>query len=175
MRSPKTFEQDVLPHLNSAYNLARWLTRDDQNAQDVVQEAFLRAFRSYGGFLGGDARPWLMKIVRNVYYTSMQKNASREFVDLEDDLFTSDQQTRSAEQLLIDESNADLVRKALDMLPARSREILVLREVEDLSYKEMSAILDVPTGTVMSSLSRARARLRECLNLLNSATGQRSE
>ena len=169
MHSSESFEQDVLPHLNSAYNLARWLTRDDQNAQDIVQEAFLRAFKAYRGFRGGDARPWLMKIVRNVYYTSLQKKASHEFVDFEDDLLTDNQPSSNAEQLLINESNGHLVRKALEMIPPRSREILVLREVESMSYKEISTIMEVPIGTVMSTLSRARARLRECVTTLTNA------
>ena len=163
------FEQDLLPHLNCAYNLARWLTRDEQDAQDIVQEAFLRAFNAYRGFRGGDARPWLMKIVRNVYYTSLKKAASQEFVHFDDDLFTNNKQPANAEQLLIEKSNSLLFRKALELLPVRHREVLLLREVEGMSYKEMSRIMDVPTGTVMSTLSRARSRVRQYVTALTNA------
>jgi RNA polymerase sigma factor (sigma-70 family) len=164
-----SFEHDVLPHLNNAYNLARWLTRNDQDAQDIVQEAYLRAFKAYKGFRGGDARPWLMKIVRNVYYTSVQKNSSRQFIDLDDDLAPTNTRLANAEELLIQESSGILIRKALETLPTRSREILMLRELEGMSYKEISIIMEMPTGTVMSTLSRARARLRQSVTDLTNA------
>lgn len=164
--SSGNFEQDVLPHLNSAYNLARWLTRNDQNAQDIVQEAFLRAFNSYRGFRGGDARPWLLKIVRNVFYSSVKKSSSWQFVEFDDDLTANDARLPQPERVVIQESSDALVRKALDLLPPRSREMLTLRELEGLSYKEIAAVMDVPTGTVMSTLSRARVRLRQCVSEL---------
>jgi RNA polymerase sigma factor (sigma-70 family) len=167
--SSGSFEQDLLPHLNSAYNLARWLTRNEQDAQDIVQEAYLRAFNAYRGFRRGNARPWLMRIVRNVFYTSLQKNASHLFVDFDDDLFVSGQHSMSPEQRLIDESNGLLIRRALAMLHTRSREVLVLREIEDMSYREISKIMDMPTGTVMSTLSRTRARLRQLVTALTDA------
>jgi RNA polymerase sigma factor (sigma-70 family) len=162
-----SFEQDLLPHLNSAYNLARWLTRNEQDAQDMVQEAYLRAFKAYRGFRGGDARPWLMKIVRNVCYTLMQGCASHEFINFDDDRFA--QPSMNAEQFLIEEGKSLLVRKALAMLPVRSREVLVLRELEGMSYKEISNIMNVPTGTVMSTLSRARARLLQFIAAMSNA------
>jgi RNA polymerase sigma-70 factor (ECF subfamily) len=166
--SSGNFEQDVLPHLNSAYNLARWLTRNDQDAQDIVQDAYLRAFNSYHGFRGGDARPWLLKIVRNVFYTSLKKGSSWQFVEFDDDLATNDARLPQPESVVIQKSSDDLIRKALDMLPTRSREMLTLRELEGLSYKEIAAVMDVPTGTVMSTLSRARVRLRQCVSDLTS-------
>jgi RNA polymerase sigma-70 factor, ECF subfamily len=165
----ESFEQDFLPHLNSAYNLARWLTRNEHDAQDMVQEAYLRAFKAYRGFRGGDARPWLMKIVRNVCYTSMQACASHEFINFDDDRFACSQSSMNAEQLLIEENKTLLMRKALAMLPARWREIVVLRELEEMSYKEISNIMNVPTGTVMSTLSRARARLLQFIDSMSNA------
>jgi RNA polymerase sigma-70 factor (ECF subfamily) len=155
------FEQDALQHLNSAYNLARWLTRNDQDAEDIAQEAYLRAFKSYHRFRGGDARPWLLKIVRNVYYTSLQKNLARQFVDFDDDLITSDPCFPNPEEILIQNSSGVLLRRALETLPTRSREMLILREVDGMSYKQISTVVGVPTGTVMSRLSRARAHLRQ--------------
>jgi RNA polymerase sigma factor (sigma-70 family) len=155
------FEQDALQHLNSAYNLARWLTRNDQDAEDIAQEAYLRAFKSYHRFRGGDARPWLLKIVRNVYYTSLQKNSARQFVDFDDDLITNDPSFPNPEEILIQNSSGVLLRRALETLATRSREMLILREVEGMSYKQISTVVGVPTGTVMSRLSRARAHLRQ--------------
>jgi RNA polymerase sigma-70 factor (ECF subfamily) len=154
------FEQDALPHLNSAYNLARRLTRNDEDAEDIVQEAYLRAFKSYHRFRGGDARPWLLKIVRNVSYTLLQKHSARQFAEFDDNLITSDSSLRNPEEVLIQESNYVLVRRALSTLPTRFREMLTLRELERLSYNEISTVMGVPVGTVMSTLSRARARLR---------------
>src|ERR1700756_5439617 len=124
------FDEDALPHLNSAYNFARWLTRDDQDAEDIVQEAYLRAFKSYHCFRGGDARPWLLKIVRNVYYTSLRQHSLREFVEFDDDLNTSDSCSANTEEMFIQESSGVLVRRALEALPTRSREMLTLRELE---------------------------------------------
>ena len=154
------FEQDALPHLNSAYNLARRLTRNDEDAEDIVQEAYLRAFKSYHRFRGGDARPWLLKIVRNVSYTLLQKHSAQQFAEFDDNLITSDSSLRNPEEVLIQESNYVLVRRALSTLPTRFREMLTLRELERLSYNEISTVMGVPVGTVMSTLSRARARLR---------------
>jgi RNA polymerase sigma factor (sigma-70 family) len=162
----RDFEQDVLPHLDSAYNLARWLTRHDEDAEDIVQEAYLRAFRFYHRFRGGDARPWLLKIVRNTYYTWLQKNPARRCIDFDEDLVTSDGCSvnpglANPEQILIQESSGVQLRRAIDTLPPRSREMLILRELEGMSYQEIASVMGVPTGTVMSTLSRARARLRQ--------------
>ena len=165
----ENFEQDALPHLNTAYNLARWLTRSDRDAEDIVLEAYLRAFKSYDGFRGGDARPWLLKIVRNVYYTLLHKSSARQFVDFDDNLITSDPGLPNPEEILIQESSGVLIGRALETLPTRSREMLILRELEGMSYKEISTVMDVPTGTVMSTLSRARARLRQSVTALTNA------
>ncbi len=166
------FEQDALPHLNSAYNLARWLTRNDQDADDIVQEAYLRAFKSYRSFRGGDARPWLLrllKIVRNTYYTSSQKNSAHHFIDFDEDLITTDPCLPNQEEVLIQKSSGVLIRRALEMLSTRSREMLTLRELEGMSYKEISTVMEVPMGTVMSTLSRAHARLRQLVADLTNA------
>lgn len=157
------FEKDTLPHLNSAYNLARWLTRNDQDAEDIVQEAYLRAFRFYRGFRGGDARPWLLTIVRNVYYTWLRQKPVGRLADFNEDVLRADPYFANPEEVLIENSGGVLLRKALETLPTRSREMLILRELDGMSYKQISAVVGVPTGTVMSRLSRARASLRQLL------------
>jgi RNA polymerase sigma-70 factor (ECF subfamily) len=170
--NPPTFEQVVLPHLDAAYNLARWLTRNDQDAQDAVQDACLRAFRFFPTFRGGDARPWLMKIVRNACYTWLHANrplqAAAEF---DENLFSPDSCSPNPEEVVLRDDSSTLVRKALERLPPNFREVLVLREIEGMSYREISAITGMAAGTVMSSLSRARGRLRKALiRLTNEAT-----
>jgi RNA polymerase sigma-70 factor (ECF subfamily) len=163
------FEKDALSHLNSAYNLTRWLTRSDQDAEDVVQEAYLRAFKFYHRFRGGDVRPWLLKIVRNAYYTWSRQNLVGRLIEFDEDLVRRDPQLANREELLIQNSSGALLRRALETLPTRSREMLILRELEGMSYKEISAAVGVPAGTVMSRLSRARASLRQLLtDLMNS-------
>ena len=159
-----SFEQVVLPHLDSAYNLARWLTRNDQDAEDVVQEAYLRALRFFDGFHGGDARAWLLAIVRNTCYTWLQKNRAQEPTTVFDEEIHSEEgSSLSPETLLLQSADSQLVRQALEELPLKFREVLVLRELEGLSYKEIADVADMPIGTVMSSLARARTRLRQCL------------
>jgi RNA polymerase sigma factor (sigma-70 family) len=165
----RDFEQDVLPHLDSAYNLARWLTRHDEDAEDIVQEAYLRAFRFYHRFRGGDARPWLLKIVRNTYYTWLQKNPAQRCIDFDENLVTSDGGLANPEQILIQESSDIQLRRALETLPRHSREMVILRELEGMSYQEIATVMKVPTGTVMSTLSRARARLRQSVTDLTNA------
>ena len=158
------FEQVVLPHLPAAYNLARWLVRNDQDAEDVVQEAYLRAFKFFDGYRGGESRSWLLTIVRNSCYSWLQRNRARELTDPIDD---------SHEEALIDFANpelrllrqadAQMVREALAGLPLEFREVMVMREMEELSYKEIAAIADLPIGTVMSRLARGRKRLYSLL------------
>ena len=159
-----SFEKAMLPHLDAAHNLARWLLRNEQDAQDVVQEAYLRAFKSFAGFRGSNGRAWLLTIVRNTSYTLLKKNRA---VDLtttfEEDIHAPSQESASPATILEHAEDAELMRNAMEKLPAEFREILSLRHQEDLSYKELGEILKIPTGTVMSRLARARAKLKEYL------------
>jgi len=159
-----SFEKAVLPHLDAAYNLARWLTRNDADADDVVQEAYLRAFRFFGGFHGEDGRAWLMGIVRNTSYTWMQRNRSPELnMPLDEELHEVESKDLSPEALLLQNVDAQILRKAVEELPLEFREVLVLRELDEMSYKQIAAIADLPLGTVMSRLARARKRLQQIL------------
>jgi RNA polymerase sigma-70 factor (ECF subfamily) len=162
-------EDSLLPHLDAAYNLARWLIRSPADAEDAVQEACLRAVRFFGGFRGGDSRAWFLKIVRNTCYSWVKKNRPTEFTEFDETVHSSEFPGRDAEAKLVLHANSECVRKALETLPARFREVLVLREVEELSYKEISEVTGAPMGTVMSSLSRARQQLCEELRV---AAGQ---
>jgi len=165
------------PHLDAAYNLARWLTRDPHDADDVVQEAYLRAFRFFSGFRGGDGRAWLLAIVRNTFYTWAEQRG-RHKSDVEYDEATVGLQVTETdvdknlhgtdpEKLLLRAADLQLVETALLRLPTEYREILVLRELEELSYKEIAGIVGVPLGTVMSRLSRARLRLRHQIEAMD--------
>jgi RNA polymerase sigma-70 factor (ECF subfamily) len=166
---PPNFEQIVLPHLDAAYNLARWLTRNEQDAQDAVQEAYLRALRFFPGYRGGDARAWLMKIVRNTCYTWLHANGPlKDAAEFDENLFPPDPRALNPEQLVLQNDDGALVRKALEELTPNFREVLILREIEGMSYKEIADITGMPAGTVMSSLSRARDRLRQALTGLMS-------
>ena len=158
------FEQAVLPHLDAAYNLARWLTRNRQDADDVVQEAYLRAFRFFPRFRGGDARAWLLKIVRNTWYTWFRSNRPlQDAAEFDENLAPPDRHAPNPEEAALQKASDTLVRKALEELPPNFREVLILRELEEMSYREIANITGMPTGTVMSSLSRARGRLRQVL------------
>ena len=158
------FEQQALPHLNAAYNLARGLTRNEQDAEDVVQEAYLRAFRFFSAFRGGDPRAWLMRIVRNTCYTWLHVNRPLQVAkEFEENLFPPDSCAPNPEEAVLQNDNGILLRKALEKLPPNFREVLILRELEGMSYKEIADITGMPAGTVMSSLSRARGRLRQIL------------
>ena len=161
---PSTFEQTVLPHLDAAYNLARWLTRDEQDAQDVVQESYLRAFRFFAGFRGGNARAWLMQIVRTTCYTWLCANRPlQEATEFDENLFPPDSRALNPEEVVLQNHNGAVLRKALGMLGLNFREVVILRELEEMSYREIAEITGMPAGTVMSSLSRARGRLRQAL------------
>jgi RNA polymerase sigma-70 factor (ECF subfamily) len=154
------FEEAVMPHLDAAYNLARWLMRNEADAQDMVQEAYLRALRFFGGFHGTDARAWLLTIVRNTCYTWLKRNRSMELSgDFEEVVLTieSDEPDPEASHML--KVRAELVNEAIEKLPIEFREVVILRELEELSYKEIAEITGIPIGTVMSRLSRARKRL----------------
>ena len=160
----KNFEQAILLHLDAAYNLARWLMRNEQDAQDAVQEAYLRALRFFPGFRGGDARAWLMKIVRNTCYTSLRANRSmQDATEFDETVLIPDSQAPNPEQAALQNDSDSSVRQAVESLPTGFREVLILRELEGMSYKEIAEITGMPTGTVMSSLSRARGRLRQAL------------
>jgi RNA polymerase sigma factor (sigma-70 family) len=162
-----TFEQAVLPHLDAAYNLARWLTRNEQDAQDVVQEAYLRAFRFFPSFQGGDARAWLMKIVRNTCYTWLHANRRlKDATPFDENFFLPGSGSPNPEQVALQNDSGTLLRKALQELSPSFREVLILRELEGMSYREIADITGMPAGTVMSSLSRARRGLRQVLTHL---------
>jgi RNA polymerase sigma-70 factor, ECF subfamily len=156
------FEQLVLPHLDAAFNLARWLLRSREDAEDVAQEAFLRACRFFRGFHGGDARAWLLQIVRNTCYSWLGKNRPRELmVEFDEELHL--QPVATPESIAIAGEGRERLNRALESVPPRFREVLVLRELEGCSYKEIAAITSIPIGTVMSSLSRARRQLHSAL------------
>jgi len=177
----RRFEQLVMPHLDSAYNLARWLTRNDADAQDVVQEACMRAFKYFDGFDGQYATAWLLKIVRNTCYSWLKENRpAEEMLALDDDLDEIDRDQaamainasglgRSPEELVGIRRDTERLNRAIEMLPPPYREILILREMDDLSYREIAEIVGVPIGTVMSRLARARGQLQAALR--NSAVG----
>lgn len=153
--------ETLLSHFDSAYNLARWLVRNDDDAEDVVQEAYLRAFQYAGKFRGGNARAWLLTIVRNAAYTWLRRaRVCQPFIQFDEQVGTTGVDIPDPEKLLLQRAEGRLVEKAMNQLPVRFREILILRELEGLSYKQIADVMGVPMGTVMSTLSRARARFR---------------
>ena len=152
-----------MPHFDAAYNLARWLTRSADDANDVVQESYLRAFTFFDGFRGGDGRAWLFSIVRNTCFTWLRKNHPAEMMTEFDEMTYASPAEASPESLQLRRADSELVKSTLEKLPAEFREVLILREMEELSYKEIAEISGVAMGTVMSRLSRARKRLHELL------------
>ena len=161
------FEQTVLPHLDAAYNLARWLTRNEPDAQDVTQEACLRAFRFFDGYQGGNMRAWLLTIVRHTCYTWLHQNRPPGSAVEFDEEIHSDESTGGAdpEFQVLASADKETLQQALDELPDLFREALVLRELEGMSYKEIADVTSVSLGTVMSRLARARTRLRQSLSV----------
>ncbi len=158
------FEAVILPHLDAAYNLARWLTRNEDDAQDMVQEAYLRAFKFFDAMQGLDGRAWLLAIVRNVCYTWLQKNRQREIAtSFDEEIHSGERESSNPEIFALQSADRELIQTALEQLPVEFREIVVLRELEGLSYKEIAEIAKIPTGTVMSRLARARERLKQVL------------
>jgi len=159
------FEDLVLPHLDDAYTLARYLLRDEHDAQDAVQDAALRAFRHFGGFRHGDPRSWFLAIVRNCCYDFSKSHridrSAVPFSDGDDEIADP----HAADDLVLEGSENDRVRAAVDALPAELKEVIVLRELSELSYREISDVVGVPMGTVMSRISRARARLGAALGV----------
>jgi RNA polymerase sigma-70 factor (ECF subfamily) len=162
-----SFDETALLHFDAAYNLARWLMRNEQDAEDAVQQACLRAFRFFPGFRGGDGRAWLMRIVRNTCYTLLRaKGPMQDAAEYDENLTPRDSCAPNPEEVLLQNDIGDLVRKALEELPVKFREVVILRELEGMSYKEIANITGMQAGTVMSSLSRARGRLRHVLTRL---------
>ena len=161
------FKELVLPHLDAAYNLARWLARDANDAEDVVQDACMRALRYIASLSGNDARAWFLTIVRNSFYDWCKRNRPSEIAHDDGEAIDSavDRDALSPEQALLRNAETKVLNDAIAALPVAYREILILRELEDLSYKEMARIADIPIGTVMSRLARARALLQRSLTL----------
>ena len=170
----RRFEQTIMPHLDAAYNLARWLTRNDSDAQDVVQDAYLRAFKYFDSFQGESPSAWLLAIVRNTCFTWMRRNRPSEEVvgsELVDEEGASEAEpllgggsralATDPETLLIEGRDRTQVNELVAKLPTEFREVIVLREIEDLSYREIADVVGIPIGTVMSRLSRARKLLHD--------------
>jgi RNA polymerase sigma factor (sigma-70 family) len=158
-----------LPHLDAAYNLARWLMRNEHDAEDMVQEAYLKAFRHQAGFRGEDGRAWLLAIVRNTCYDRLKQNGVRDNSAFDERIHSIGQATTNPETSLLEKEKTESLREALEALSPGYREVLVLRELEELSYVEIASITKIPIGTVMSRLSRARKQLQE--SFLYRATG----
>jgi RNA polymerase sigma-70 factor, ECF subfamily len=162
-----TFEQLMLPHMDTAYNLARWLLRDPHEADDAVQDAYVRALKAFAGFRGADGRAWLLTIVRNVCYSIMRSNrrdAKEE--PYSDELHGLDDGTASANASAWIEVRSELLNRALERLRPEFREVIVLHELEGLAYREIANVSQIPIGTVMSRLTRARAKLLAEVQLL---------
>ncbi len=156
------FEELFAPHLDAAYNLARWLTGNDSAAREVVQESALRAFSFSQRFTDGNAKAWFLTIVRNESYTWLKASAGRHWVAIGDELAEDDKalsHSQTPELLAIHSENAALIQQALCALPPAFREVIVLKELEDMPYKDIALVVDIPIGTVMSRLARARAML----------------
>jgi len=158
------FDETILPHLNAAYNYARWLTRNEAEAEDVVQDACVRAMRFFNSFRGDDARSWLMAIVRNTWYSRAARRAPvTELNPMVEPAHEPVDEALDPEALLLQQHALARVRDGLAQLPVDFREVIVLREIEGLSYKEIAAVINAPIGTVMSRLARARERLLAAL------------
>jgi len=159
------FDEVILPHVRSGYNLARWLTRNDADAEDVVQEAALRAWRFFESFRGENARAWFLTIVRRTGMTWLSRRGTeRDSDEFDEAIHTERDDSPDPERLAIEHAGVERIRGALEALPAPLREVVVLREQEGLSYKEIATIAAIPIGTVMSRLARARSRLLATLS-----------
>jgi RNA polymerase sigma-70 factor (ECF subfamily) len=155
------FDRALWPHLRGAYNLARWMVGNRQDAEDVVQESFTKAFQAVDSFRGDDARAWLLAIVRNTAVNFIQRRRPKPEVDWSENLPEPADRTPGPETRLIQQERREQVRSAIERLPREFRESLVLREIEGLTYKEIAWVLKIPMGTVMSRLSRARSLLMQ--------------
>jgi RNA polymerase sigma-70 factor (ECF subfamily) len=160
------FNDAVLPHLDAAYNLARWLTRNDHDAEDIVQEASLRAFKYWAGLSHRDSRSWLLAIVRNTFYTWLRQRSPESFPLSDGDMADIDGENPNPESVALRDADRAMLKSALEDLPVEFREAIVLREMEGMSYKEIADIANVPIGTVMSRLARGRKRLQASLTHL---------
>ena len=159
-----SFERAFLPHLDAAYNLARWLIGNEHDAEDLAQEAYLRAFKAFDGFHGANSRAWLLMIVRHTCYSWFHQNRSRELTTVfDEEIHREESGAGNPETLLLESADKQLLREALEKLPLEFREALILRELEGLSYKEIAEVAGIPAGTVMSRLARARQHLQRCL------------
>jgi RNA polymerase sigma-70 factor (ECF subfamily) len=170
LMAPRVFEETVLPHLDAAFNYARWLAKNEADAEDVVQDACVRAVRFFQSLRGEDPRAWLLTIVRNTWYSRVSRRAASTETALSDGNDDRPDDNRpddglDPEEQLLRQHTVDRVRAAIEQLPVDYREVLVLREMEGLSYKEIAAVVRVPIGTVMSRLARARERLLAVLKL----------
>jgi len=158
------FEQSILPHLDAAYNLARWLTRNEHDAEDIAQESYLRAFKFFDGFHGTDARAWLLAIVRNTCYTWLHQNRGREtMASFDEEIHTIENEASNPAKLVLKSDDREMLKEALEELPVEFREVVVSRDLEELSYKQVAEVANIPLGTVMSRLARARERLKRIL------------
>jgi RNA polymerase sigma-70 factor (ECF subfamily) len=160
----ESFDTVVVPHLDAGYRLARWLMRDEHDAEDVVQEASLRAFRYFRTFVGGDGRAWFLRIVRNTCYGWRRHGCQATTDSFDEEQHSSARPQSDPETLLLQTDDAMLIARALSRLPDHLHQLLVLRELEGLSYQELSDVIGIPMGTVMSRLSRAREALRRALD-----------
>jgi RNA polymerase sigma-70 factor (ECF subfamily) len=171
---PRSFEEVVLPHLDAAFNYARWLAKNDADAEDVVQDAYVRALRFFSSLRDENARAWLFTIVRNTWYGRFPRRAGGAVVNVADeDADDRIDVSLDPEAQLIQQQTVEQVRRALETLPTDFREVLVLRELEGLSYKEIAAVVGIPIGTVMSRLARARERLADVLVTSDTSGGHR--
>jgi RNA polymerase sigma factor (sigma-70 family) len=159
------FDEAILPHLDAAYNLARWLMRNDADADDAVQDACLRALRFIGGLRGGDGRVWLLAIVRNTCYSRLKRAKTRGVEsEFDDEIHSTEAEAANPEGLLERSRDSAALRQALEDLPEEFREVIVMRELEGMAYKEIAEVAEVPIGTVMSRLARGRKRLQQQLS-----------
>jgi RNA polymerase sigma factor (sigma-70 family) len=167
------FETQVVRHLDSAFNLARWFTRNDDDAKDLVQEAALRAFNAFDNFRGADGKVWLFVILRNLFYSSVTRKTPEQ-AEFNEEIHSGGEPSGNPEVLLFRDIETRLVRQAIEQLAAEYREALVLREIEGLSYREIAEITESPLGTVMSRLSRGREQLRNSLaGYMKNRSGQK--
>ena len=161
----REYEQLIVPHLDAAYNLARWMVKNDADAEDLVQDACVRALKFLETFRGVNARSWLLSIVRNTCYSWLRQKSSgeRQYVEFNEEVHGRPEDSPDPATLTEQQLNWEMLKKALEEIPDEFREVLILRELEECSYKEIAEITGVPLGTVMSRLARARTHLHRKL------------